>query len=219
MTQANESRWKELEAVCAKDPQDLVSCFLAGVLAHYLARHEDCVTRMTSLLQKLPGQPRVPMYAAISAFYLGRQKEAETWIDQAVRIAGATDPDVYYCRSIIRRKTDVPGAIDDLERFLRVASRGWHSEGKIGRVREELDSLRRGVIPEPKEWHHRPAAAAGTATEPAPAQGEGAPPGSGAETGEGEEAFSGWAQLAVVLLATLFFMIPILRRWSRERRP
>jgi hypothetical protein len=65
------------------------------------------------------------------------------------------DPDVYYCRAIIRRGQDMDGAIKDLERFLSVARYGWHSEGKIGRVTEELEMLRRGEIPPPAEAHHR----------------------------------------------------------------
>ncbi|MEE2779210.1 MAG: hypothetical protein VYE15_01705 [Myxococcota bacterium] len=155
MTRSDEQSYQELVGACERDPEDIVSCFLAGVVAHYLAHHKDCVDRMVSLMGKLPGQPRVPMYAAISSFYLGRQDDAERYIADAAKIATAMDPDVYYCRAIIRRGKDMDGAIKDLERFLAVARYGWHSEGKVGRVTEELEMLRRGEIPPPAEAHHR----------------------------------------------------------------
>ena len=155
MTRTDEAKWSELEGKCVANPDDIVTCFLAGVLAHYLAKHESCVARMTSLLDALPKQPRVPMYAAISSFYLGRVADADRLIDRAARISGAMDPDVYYCRSLIRRERDRQSAIEDLERFLQVATRGWHSEGKIERVTGELALLRKGIIPPPAEAHHR----------------------------------------------------------------
>jgi tetratricopeptide (TPR) repeat protein len=155
MTRTDPEKWAELEAACEAKPEDIVTCFLAGVLAHYLAKHEACVSRMTSLLDALPKQPRVPMYAAISSFYLGRVPEADRLIARAAAISGAMDPDVYYCRSLIERERDQGAAILDLERFLRVASRGWHSEGKIARVTGELALLRKGIIPPPAEAHHR----------------------------------------------------------------
>ncbi len=155
MTRTDPKKWGELEAACEAKPDDIVTCFLAGVLAHYLAKHEACVSRMNSLLDRLPSQPRVPMYAAISSFYLGRVEDADKLIARAAKISGAMDPDVYYCRSLIVRDRDIPSAIEDLERFLRVASQGWHSEGKIERVTEELAMLRKGVIPPPAEAHHR----------------------------------------------------------------
>jgi tetratricopeptide (TPR) repeat protein len=155
MTRTDAVKWTEMEAACDANPEDIVTCFLAGVLAHYLAKHEACVKRMTSLLDSLPSQPRVPMYAAISSFYLGRVQDADRLIARAAKISGAMDPDVYYCRSLIERDRDIPSAMKDLERFLRVASQGWHSEGKIARVTEELAMLSRGIIPPPAEAHHR----------------------------------------------------------------
>ncbi len=155
MTRTDEVKWAQMEAACDAEPEDIVTCFLAGVLAHYLAKHDACVKRMTSLLELLPSQPRVPMYAAISSFYLGRVQDADRLIARAAKISGAMDPDVYYCRSLIERDRDIPSAMKDLERFLRVASQGWHSEGKIARVTEELAMLRKGIIPPPAEAHHR----------------------------------------------------------------
>jgi tetratricopeptide (TPR) repeat protein len=171
MTRTDEAKWTQMEAACEANPQDIVTCFLAGVLAHYLAKHEACVKRMTSLLDSLPSQPRVPMYAAISSFYLGRVEDADRLIARAAKISGAMDPDVYYCRSLIERDRDIPSAMKDLERFLRVASQGWHSEGKIARVTQELAMLRKGVIPSPAEAHHRA---------------EGAPVPEGARSGGGD---------------------------------
>ena len=155
MTRTSHSGYEALNTACEADREDLVSCFLAGVIAHYLARHTECVAHMTQLKNALPNQPRVPMYAAISSFFLGRVDDADRLIDQAAEISGATDPDVFYCRSLIRRERDMKGASEDLERFLKVAHRGWHSEGKIGRVTNELNLLRAGTLPPPAEAHHR----------------------------------------------------------------
>jgi hypothetical protein len=155
MTRTSAEGYRALNEACTADQEDLVSCFLAGVIAHYLARHTECVAHMNRLKALLPNQPRVPMYAAISSFFLGRVPDADRLIDEAAEISGATDPDVFYCRSLIRRERDMASASEDLERFLTVAHRGWHSEGKIGRVTEELRLLRAGTLPPPAEAHHR----------------------------------------------------------------
>ena len=155
MTRTSESGYATLAAACDKDPDDIVSCFLAGVIAHYLAKHDACVAHMNALVERLPNQPRVPMYAAISSYWMDRVADADRLIAVAANISGAMDPDVFYCRALIRMKRDKPGAIEDLERFLTVAHRGWHSQGKIGRVNHELAMLKRGEIPPPAEAHHR----------------------------------------------------------------
>ena len=219
MTRADEASFQGLQGRCAAKPSDVVSCFLAGVIAHYLAHHEACVSQMAALLERLPEQPRVPMYAAISSFYLGRVEDADRFIDQAAAISGAMDPDVYYCRSLIRRGRDLPGAIADLERFLEVARFGWHSEGKIERVTHELAQLRLGIIPPPGEAHHRAedapipdgAAAGGAgqvATDPG-AEAEGKPSPSPEETDE---------PLPVVWLVILATVGALLARAGLARR-
>ena len=155
MTRTSESGYTALNEACVADPDDLVSCFLAGVIAHYLAKHDACVAHMNALMDRLPNQPRVPMYAAISSYWMDKVKDADALIAQAASISGAMDPDVFYCRALIRMKRDREGAVEDLERFLTVAHRGWHSQGKIGRVNHELAMLKRGEIPPPAEAHHR----------------------------------------------------------------
>lgn len=155
MTKTDKAVYEQLKAAFRKDPKDLVSGFLAGVLAHYLAEHKECVDIMHGLMERLPKQPRVPMYAAISAFFLGRQTDAEAYIARAAEIASVRDPDVYYCRSIIFQEKDREAAMKDLEHFLEVAELGWHSPGKVGRVRKELEMLRRGEIPPHAEAHHK----------------------------------------------------------------
>jgi hypothetical protein len=155
MTRTSESGYAKLETACRQDPDDIVSCFLAGVIAHYLAKHDACVAHMNALLERLPTQPRVPMYAAISSYWMDKVPDADRLIAMAASISGATDPDVFYCRALIRMKRDREGAVADLERFLTVAHRGWHSQGKIGRVNHELAMLKRGEIPPPAEAHHR----------------------------------------------------------------
>ncbi|MGB0591081.1 MAG: hypothetical protein ACPGU1_15505 [Myxococcota bacterium] len=155
MTRTSESGYAKLDDACRQDPDDIVSCFLAGVIAHYLAKHDACVAHMNALIERLPTQPRVPMYAAISSYWMDKVPDADRLIAKAASISGATDPDVFYCRALIRMKRDREGAVADLERFLTVAHRGWHSQGKIGRVNHELAMLKRGEIPPPAEAHHR----------------------------------------------------------------
>jgi tetratricopeptide (TPR) repeat protein len=155
LTMTKEDVFRDLRKRYLANPDDLISHYLAGVMGHYLGRHKDCVEILETLVDKMPSEPRVSMYAAVSAYFIGQQEKAEKLIKKSHAIAGAMDPDVFYCRSIIVRKKDINMAIRDLERFLTVARFGWHSDGKIERVQGELAQLKKGVIPPPAEPHHR----------------------------------------------------------------
>ena len=155
LTMTKEDVFRDLRKRYLANPNDLISHYLAGVMGHYLGRHKDCVDILETLVAKMPSEPRVSMYAAVSAYFIGQQEKAERLIEKAHAIAGAMDPDVFYCRSIIVRKKDIKMAINDLERFLTVARFGWHSDGKIERVQGELAQLKKGIIPPPAEPHHR----------------------------------------------------------------
>jgi tetratricopeptide (TPR) repeat protein len=153
-TLLTEDGFQQMEARYRADPADVVSGFLSGVYAHYLAHHERCVEIMMSLRDKLPNQPRVTMYAAVSSFLLGRQADAERLVEEAVGIAEARDPDVYYCRAMIRRKLDPVAAAADLEMFLEVAKNGWVPEEKMVKVRRDIKYLKQGKEPPLTEPHH-----------------------------------------------------------------
>jgi len=155
LTMTKEDVFHDLRKRYLANPDDLISHYLAGVMGHYLGRHKDCVEILETLVDKMPSEPRVSMYAAVSAYFIGQQEKAERLIAKSHAIAGAMDPDVFYCRSIIVRKKDIKMAIRDLERFLTVARFGWHSDGKIERVQGELAQLKKGIIPPPAEPHHR----------------------------------------------------------------
>ena len=155
LTMTKEDVFHDLRKRYLANPKDLISHYLAGVMGHYLGRHKDCVDILETLVDKMPSEPRVSMYAAVSAYFIGQQEKAEKLIAKSHAIAGAMDPDVFYCRSIIVRKKNIKMAINDLERFLTVARFGWHSDGKIERVEGELAQLKAGVIPPPAEPHHR----------------------------------------------------------------
>jgi tetratricopeptide (TPR) repeat protein len=155
LTMTKEDVFRDLRKRYLANPKDLISHYLAGVMGHYLGRHKDCVEILETLVDKMPSEPRVSMYAAVSAYFIGQKAKAERLIAKSHAIAGAMDPDVFYCRSIIVREKDIKMAIRDLERFLTVARFGWHSDGKIERVQGELAQLKKGIIPPPAEPHHR----------------------------------------------------------------
>lgn len=155
LTLTKQDVYQDLKQRYERNPNDIVSHYLAGVMAHYLGHHQACADILEPLIPRMPLEPRVAMYAAVSAHFAGEQARAERLIKVSTSIAGAMDPDVFYCRSIIIRRQDIPQAIADLERFLTVAKFGWHSDGKIDRVKGELALLKKGIIPPPAESHHR----------------------------------------------------------------
>lgn len=148
------SKKAELEAVeqrmrdAAKEPKDVVARFIVATRAYYAGKFAQALPELQALAQTDNRDPRIPLYLAMTHFWTGKQAEAERWIDRAVAI-GPSDPDVFYCRSQIVRRVDLPLAIKDLERYEAMTKQPWSvgPRAKSERVEAELALMRKGRIP------------------------------------------------------------------------
>ena len=144
----------ELEAVelrmreAAKEPTDVVARFIVATRGYYAGKFDTALPELQALAKSGNRDPRIPLYLAMTYFWTGQQAEAERWIDRAVAI-GPSDPDVFYCRSQIVRRVDVPLAILDLERYEAMTKQPWAvgPRAKSQRVEAELALMRKGRIP------------------------------------------------------------------------
>ena len=91
------------------------------MIAHYLAKHDACAEERAL---SATHQPRVPMYAAISSYWMDRVPDADRLIEMAN--IPSDGPDAFIAGTI-RMKRD-KGAVEDLERFDRRAS--WPTAGE-----------------------------------------------------------------------------------------
>ena len=76
---------------------------------------------------------------------MDRVADADRLIAVAANISGAMDPDVFYCRALIRMKRDKPGAIEDLGLLDRRAPRLALAGRSGGSTMTAM--LKRGEIP------------------------------------------------------------------------
>lgn len=151
---ANPERKADLDAIEARmrasaaDPTDIVARFIVATRAYYAGRLPEALPQLEALNQSSNRDPRLPLYLAMAHFWLGHQAEAQRIIQRAVEI-GPSDPDVFYCRSQIVRRVNLPLAIADLERYQTMTHQPWAigPAQKAARVQAELAFLRRGVIP------------------------------------------------------------------------
>jgi tetratricopeptide (TPR) repeat protein len=141
---AIEARMKK----AAADPKDIVARFLDATRRYYAGEFESALPDLEKLLNSGNRDPRIPLYTAMAHFWLGHQDKAEALIERAVAI-GPSDPDVYYCRSQIARRHNLPLAVADLERYLTMTTRPWSigPPKKDARVKAELDLMKAGRIP------------------------------------------------------------------------
>jgi tetratricopeptide (TPR) repeat protein len=132
----------------AHDPTDVVARFIVATRAYYAGRLDEAVPLLEALQQSGNRDPRLPLYLAMAHYWLGHHAEAVKLIQHAVDI-GPSDPDVFYCRSQIVRRWNLPLAIADLKRYESMTSQPW-SIGpvrKSQRVKAELAYLERGELP------------------------------------------------------------------------
>lgn len=132
------------------NPDDLVASFLAGLGLYYLKEYERVVPLLEPVVRAVPDESRARLYLAMAHYFLGHQETAERMFDEMEPYA-YQDPDIYYCRSLIYRKRDLPRAIREMERFLEVfVGEGRLSFGpeKVEKARSDLERMRRGEIPE-----------------------------------------------------------------------
>jgi tetratricopeptide (TPR) repeat protein len=132
----------------AQDPQDLVARFVVATREYYAGKLPEALPQLEALAKTGSRDPRIPLYLAMTHFWLGHQQEAQALIQHAVDI-GPSDPDVFYCRSQIVRKVNLPLAIADLQRYEAMTTRPWSvgPKRKAERVEAELAFMKRGELP------------------------------------------------------------------------
>lgn len=137
-----------MSAAAKANPNDIVARFLDATRKYYGGHLAEALPELEALHKTDNRDPRIPLYLAMTHFWLGHQKIAESLIQDAVKI-GPSDPDVFYCRSQIVRKWNLPQAVADMQRYVAMTSQPWsiNAEKKDERVRAELDYMQRGVLP------------------------------------------------------------------------
>jgi len=149
-----------IAARLADNPADVIGNYLKGVWLFYKHwDYEGCIRQLEAVLklQKLASmEPRVYAYLALSNFYLGRQKEAESLANKSIEVGQDRDGDSYYIRSIILRKDNLPQAVSDIEKYLEL-SKG-PGKVKLDRkqrwLKQELADLKAGKVS--KWWRSMP---------------------------------------------------------------
>ena len=123
-------------------PDDILKQFVAGVLAHYAAHvngrdqeeksrlYTQAIRYLERTRSTLTEEPRLYIYLAVSNFRLGRQREAEAFIERAVQLA-AHDPDAYDCRAEIFQRVNVRRSIEDIDTYLRMNAEN-EARGAVG---------------------------------------------------------------------------------------
>jgi hypothetical protein len=149
---------KRLSERLKKDPTDIVSQFLRGVLHHYENEFEASNRLLRPLEQRLKHEQRIDIYLAMNDFNQGRKDDAMRRLNEAAN-APIPDPDVFYCRAEILRDERREQAISDLERYLATSERSLVSNaGKQIRVKKLRDDLKRclkdGTPKCQSEWEH-----------------------------------------------------------------
>lgn len=148
------SKKAELELVeqrmreAAQRNNDIVARFIVATRGYYAGEFTKALPELQALAATANRDPRIPLYLAMAHFWLGHQADAEKWIGKAVQI-GPSDPDVFYCRSQIVRRSNLPLAIADLERYEAMTKQPWAlgPRQKTERVEAELALMRKGRIP------------------------------------------------------------------------
>jgi hypothetical protein len=148
-------------------------------------------------------------------------------INEAVR-SGPSDPDVFYCRSQIVRKLDLPQAIADLDRYVEMTNRPWalNPAKKDNRVKAELAYMRRGMLP--PDWDrpgparvrfdptNQPGTPASAAAQAASGTDDSGVPDEQARDPSDDEDRSPSTTLPILILVALLAAVGV-RPWSRGR--
>jgi hypothetical protein len=133
-----------------KDNSDVVSAILAGIGLHYVHEYAPSIPALEVVHREVPEEPRGGMYLAMAYFFTGRQKDAEDLLESLEKY-GYQEPDIYYCRSMVHRRSDRERAIREMEKFLEVMKeegRFCFNPAKPAKARADLEALRRGEIPD-----------------------------------------------------------------------
>lgn len=136
-------------AEARKDPDDVVTTYLAGLGLYYQKRYSEVIPFLERAAREVPDEPRARMYLAMAHFFSGDRDTAGRMLE-ALEPYAYQEPDINYCRSLFYRGHDLPRAIREMERFLEVFE-GEHrlrfGEQKVQKARDDLERMRRGEVP------------------------------------------------------------------------
>lgn len=136
-------------AEARKDPDDVVTNYLAGLGLYYQKRYSEVIPFLEKAARAVPDEPRARMYLAMAHFFSGDRETAGRMLE-ALEPYAYQEPDINYCRSLFYRSHDLPRAIREMERFLEVFE-GEHrlrfGEQKVRKAKDDLERMRRGEVP------------------------------------------------------------------------
>ncbi len=133
---------EEYVAKALADSDNTLLQFEVGVMLHYAQRYAESDNFLEKAKTLWPKDPRILIYTSMNAYRSGRQKEAEEKIEVAFESATKKDPDLFYCRAVIFRNTNLPKAIENLQRYLDVMNPRGGSEEKQAMVNSFMGNMR-----------------------------------------------------------------------------
>ncbi len=147
-----------------KAPDDPVANYLAAISVYYKANdthlpadYARSIPYFERVVAKIPQhQPRAWMYLGMAHFFNGDQAKAQKILEDLEPYT-YHEPDINYCRSLAYRKTDLPRAIAEMEKFLSIflgEDRPGFGPAKIQKAKDDLEAMRRGEVP--SYWLKRP---------------------------------------------------------------
>jgi hypothetical protein len=132
--QGDRARVDELCQLADAAPSDPLAQFMAGVAVQRYAQdgggreaenresYEAAIRYLSRARPTSEYGARTFLPLAVSHFQLGHQLEAQTLIEEAVRL-GPDDPEVFYQRAEILQRVDVERSLQDLETYLSLSAR------------------------------------------------------------------------------------------------
>ncbi len=127
------------------DPSEPVSAFIVGTILHHTDHWAESNRYLARSETAFAQEPRQFIYTGMNHYRLGNQAEAETRIERALHL-GKTDPDIYYCRAVIRTRKTPDAALADLQTYLKMTagSRETYApkEAKVARMIDDLQACR-----------------------------------------------------------------------------
>lgn len=167
-TQPTSARVQELVAAAAAAPTDPLLQFVAGVAAHYSGHYraptrEEKVRLYKIALEHLERarpaydfEPRLFIYLAISSYRLGKQADAELFIDKAINL-DHQDADAFYCRAEVLQFKSPKQAITDIDQYLELtkdtaSTISASKKRRVQQMRAHLEARIRGAAAPQELW-------------------------------------------------------------------
>ncbi len=140
-----DERLAHYQALLKKDPEDIVSRYMVGMLLYEARRPRASTEVLEPLLEVLPSEHRIPTYLGANAFLLGDTEKAVKLLDRARALPGV-DSHVHRTRADILRDIDRPEAIREMEFAIAAGERSSYQaevSGNEAIEREAIVALRR----------------------------------------------------------------------------